>query len=417
MKPAFRTPPEITAIARKLHDAGFQALLVGGSVRDQLLGRPAKDFDLATDASPEQVARIFPGTRATTRFGTALVPGGPNGAIVEITTFRTEAGYADFRRPDRVEFTGSIEEDLARRDFTVNAIAFDPLRDELIDPFGGQVDIAKRQLRAVGVARERFAEDALRLLRAVRFVAQLDFTIEQQTAHAIRASAGLLRHLALERSGQELARLLEAGSVDRGLDQIERLDLVAGVLPELGRSEFAHGRATLSRLAAKPDLALSLAALLHHANQEPERSARMAEERALAFGYGQETATQVRSAIVAATFDWHPGWSEAELAGRLRDHEQAQFKVSLTLRLACEKAAGRRTAVGLDRAAEALYQSGLPLRLTDMAIGGDELISAGVRPGPQLGQLLRQLQQAAIERRVANEPAALLAYARQLLAG
>ena len=199
-------PPHAAACCRRLWEAGYEAYPVGGCVRDLLLGRTPPDWDVTTSALPEQVMALFPGAVPTgLRHGTVTLPtrGGP----VEVTTFRTEGGYADGRHPDAVSFRATLREDLARRDFTVNAMALD--RDgTVIDPFGGRADLAARLLRCVGDPALRFREDALRMFRAVRFSAQLDFALCDDLPPAIRANAGRASALSAERVHGELEAIL-----------------------------------------------------------------------------------------------------------------------------------------------------------------------------------------------------------------
>ncbi|WP_051344219.1 CCA tRNA nucleotidyltransferase [Alicyclobacillus herbarius] len=210
MKPSPRIPAppdDVAAVMQTLCSHGYQAYLVGGCVRDGLRGLPIHDYDVATEALPEQVLSLFPRTFATgLRHGTVTVV--TEHRSVEVTTFRVESVYSDGRRPDKVEFTHSLEQDLARRDFTVNAMAAD-LEGHLIDPFGGWSDLVEQRLRAVGNPEQRFAEDGLRILRALRFVSQLAFTIEPRTAHAMHMQAERLRSVSGERIGQEMKRIAE----------------------------------------------------------------------------------------------------------------------------------------------------------------------------------------------------------------
>jgi tRNA nucleotidyltransferase (CCA-adding enzyme) len=193
-------------VLRTLEEAGYAAYFVGGYVRDRLLDRPVHDLDIATSARPEQVMALFPRTIPTgLAHGTVTVL--EQGIPLEVTTFRTESGYKDHRRPDTVEFVANIEEDLARRDFTVNAMALD-LRDNVIDPFGGQHDLSKRIIRAVGNPDERFGEDALRMLRCLRFASQLGFSIDPATYEAVRKRAADIRYVAVERINVEWNKAL-----------------------------------------------------------------------------------------------------------------------------------------------------------------------------------------------------------------
>ena len=185
----FPIPLEVSRVTADLRSAGYEAYLVGGCVRDLLLGRNPKDWDVTTNAKPEQIQAVFPESFYENDFGTVGVKTGSENnalAIIEVTPYRTETGYSDKRRPDAVAFGDNLEEDLARRDFTINAIALDDSKGHFIDPFKGQEDVESKVLRTVGVATDRFEEDALRLMRAVRLVAELEFALDADTAAAIQ---------------------------------------------------------------------------------------------------------------------------------------------------------------------------------------------------------------------------------------
>ncbi len=204
-------PREITLITEGLRLKGFEAYLVGGCVRDLLLNKKPKDWDVTTNAKPEEIQAIFTDSFYENDYGTVgIKTGGEDAtlAIVEVTPYRKESGYSDKRRPDKVEFGVSLEDDLARRDFTVNAIAYDESKGHLVDPFKGQKDIKDKVLRAVGNASDRFSEDALRMMRAVRLVAELEFAIDSETAAAIKENSKHLGHVSRERVRDELIRIL-----------------------------------------------------------------------------------------------------------------------------------------------------------------------------------------------------------------
>lgn len=233
-----KIPQEVAELAAELAKAGFQAYLVGGCVRDLLLKREPKDWDIATDATPKETQKLFPESVYENEFGTVGVKTGsedPKLKIVEITTFRTESGYSDKRHPDEVRFAKTIEEDLARRDFTMNAIAMD-MAGEMVDPYSGAKDIKSGVIRTVGEPEERFGEDALRLMRAVRFaaeLAELDFKIETTTKKAIHKLAPLLKDIAAERVRDELLKIISAPRAADGILLLEETDLLQYILPEL----------------------------------------------------------------------------------------------------------------------------------------------------------------------------------------
>lgn len=225
-------PPAARSVLRTLHDAGHAAYFVGGCVRDRLLGRPVSDWDIATDAEPEAVMALFPKAIPTgLRHGTVTVV--VDHLPVEVTTFRVEAEYSDGRRPDAVFFTRELEPDLARRDFTINAIAWDPDQGEIVDPFGGRADLAARVLRAVGDPRERFAEDGLRAMRAIRFASTLDLEIDPATWQAIPATLDTFRRVSVERIQVELAKILAGPRPGWGMERLDAAGLLAEFLPEV----------------------------------------------------------------------------------------------------------------------------------------------------------------------------------------
>ncbi len=230
------TPPEVEHIASKLRGATFQAYLVGGCVRDLLLGRPPKDWDIATDATPEEIQKLFPESVYENTFGTVGVKTDaedPMVKVVEVTTFRLEGRYTDKRHPDEVRFAKTIGEDLSRRDFTVNAIALELPGGAIVDPYGGQDDIKAKLIRTVGDPKARFSEDALRLMRAVRLSAELGFEIDAATAKAVGTEAKLLEVIAPERIRDEFQKLIMSDGAAEGVRLLERLGLLRFILPEL----------------------------------------------------------------------------------------------------------------------------------------------------------------------------------------
>ncbi|MBI5079534.1 HD domain-containing protein, partial [Candidatus Wolfebacteria bacterium] len=287
---SFNIPKEIFNIAEKLRETDFKAYLVGGCVRDLLIGREPKDWDVATNAKPEEIQIIFPDSVYENKFGTVGVKTGSEDErlkIVEITTFRLEGKYTDKRHPDEIKFAETIEEDLARRDFTINAVALKcdpklrihpnaPNKYELVDPFNGQADIKNKIIRAVGEPEKRFNEDALRLMRAVRFTVQLNFTIDEKTAEAIKKTAGLLEMIAKERIRDELEKILMTENAVSGIQMLEDFNLLRHIMPELregigiGQNKhhiytvWEHNLRALDYAAKKNySLEIRMAALLH----------------------------------------------------------------------------------------------------------------------------------------------------------
>ncbi|MFZ9972532.1 MAG: CCA tRNA nucleotidyltransferase, partial [Candidatus Limnocylindrus sp.] len=239
-------PEDVATLMRRIHAHGFAVYVVGGAVRDVLAGRTPTDWDLATDATPDQLRAAFPDAQYENRFGTVGIP--TAAGVREVTTFRTDGPSSDARRPDAVDFIATIEGDLARRDFTINAMAFGLARGEVgdpvsagafADPHGGLGDLTARILRAVGDPSERFKEDALRALRAARFAARFGLTIEPSTADAIRAASALTGTLSGERIGAEIEGILAAGRAEIGLAALHDLGVMRVIAPALD-AQWSH---------------------------------------------------------------------------------------------------------------------------------------------------------------------------------
>jgi putative nucleotidyltransferase with HDIG domain len=284
---ALKIPLEVEALVASLEKSGFEAFLIGGCVRDLLLGKEPKDWDITTNATPEKIQDIFPESFYENEFGTVGVKTDAEDetlAVVEITPYRLESEYKDARRPESVTWAASLEEDLARRDFTINAIAYSASRDELVDPHGGQDDLMRKSITAVGDAKERFAEDALRMLRAVRLSAELDFTIEAETTAAIAAHAGTLQHISRERVRDEFVRIVKSKAPMQALFVAQKLGLLKHIVPELEEGigcnqnqahsfdVFEHSIRSLQHAADKVyPFEVRVAALLHDVGKPASR--------------------------------------------------------------------------------------------------------------------------------------------------
>ncbi|OGG37729.1 hypothetical protein A2110_01555 [Candidatus Jorgensenbacteria bacterium GWA1_54_12] len=281
---AYSLPQEVREIVEGLHREGYGAYPVGGCVRDLVIGRAPKDWDVTTDATPEEVQKIFPESVYENEFGTVGVKTGSDDAtltIVEVTTFRKEGRYSDKRHPDEVTFAKTIDDDLSRRDFTVNALALNVAEEqEVIDPYGGRRDLKNKVIRAVGNPAERFKEDALRLVRAPRLVTELGIAegwhIEDKTYAAIREHASLLREIAVERVRDELVRLMLGQDAAQGLRLLEELGLLQYIMPEVREgigidqakhhtfTVWEHGIRSLQYAAERGfSLTVRMSALLH----------------------------------------------------------------------------------------------------------------------------------------------------------
>ncbi len=273
-------PKEVQYVSDTLHKAGFEAYLIGGCVRDILIGKTPKDWDITTDAHPEEIEGLFPETYCNNDYGTVGVviddTEDPTLKVIEVTPYRSESGYSDARRPDSVTFGVSLEEDLQRRDFTVNAIAFSIRDEKITDLFDGVSDIAKKRLKTVGEPDERFGEDALRMMRAVRLAAELNFAIESETLQSITRNAHNLSRISSERIAEEFIRIINSATPMQGIVLLERLGLIEHIIPEItegigcqqgGAHAFDVYEHILRTLQAAADKGFStelrLAALLH----------------------------------------------------------------------------------------------------------------------------------------------------------
>lgn len=450
MTAPFAVPERVMPVLDRLWSSGHAAYLVGGAVRDLLRGRPSRGeaiADVATDARPERLLELFPEGRYENRFGTVALPG-----VAEVTTFRRDHRYSDHRRPDAVTFTDDLLEDLGRRDFTVNAIAWGrpgdrpgerPPEPALVDPTGGLDDLAAGRLRAVGQARERFDEDALRLLRAARFVAQLGFELEPATREAMVAQAPVAAHVSRERVGQEITRLLETEKPSRGLQAMEETGLLEVLLPELDAQRrvpqnkalaadlWEHTLATVDAAAAlaprERRLRLVLAALLHDVGKPATLPAAFRGHDAVGAGLaaavldrlavGRRDAAPIVRLVAEHMFGYRPEWSDAAVRRFLRAVGPDLVEDLFLLRRADNLGSGLpETSSELDelvRRVREQLELGVPLRARDLAVDGHDLQEElGLPPGPRIGRLLERLLDSVIADPRRNERGRLLADAR-----
>jgi tRNA nucleotidyltransferase (CCA-adding enzyme) len=432
-----RFPPPVLEILRVLDDAGHRSWIVGGAVRDALLGRArsSSDLDVATPAHPQQVLQLFPKVVPTgIEHGTVTVVAG--GMAVEVTTFRGEGAYLDARRPSSVHFLDDVDEDLSRRDFTVNALAWDPLHREFRDPFGGRDDVRARLLRAVGDPAARFAEDGLRPLRAVRFAAQLGFRLDRATAAAIGPALPSTARVAAERKTEELARLLVAPDVRRGLDLLRRTRLLAvvlGRLADLPRRRLLHAFDVAERIDA--ELPLRIAALLHVmvgagprsragtdvqgvldelrlSRQVRDSAAALALEHGCILDAGR--AAGPRSAAELRRWLSRVGPSRARQVVALRAADARSLAPG-------ERARRERSAVRTFRSRLArVERSRPPLAPRDLAIDGRGravMEVLGVGGGPVVGEAMRHLLDRVLDDPRLNNPSALTSELERWSAG
>jgi tRNA nucleotidyltransferase (CCA-adding enzyme) len=430
-------PDDVLSVCRRLRQAGFEAYLVGGSVRDLLLGRSLGDFDVATSARPEDILRIF-GARFSVptglQHGTVTVLAGEPSRQVEVTTFRGEGAYLDGRHPSVVTFAATLAEDLSRRDFTMNAIAYEPQAGAIIDLHQGQQDIARRLVRTVGDPIQRFSEDGLRPMRAVRQATQLEFEVDASTLIAIPATLDAFRKVSAERVRDELLKLLFAPCPSRGIELMRQTGLLAEVLPELlatlgckqnrfhKHDVYQHSLATLDAVPAEP--ILRLAALLHDVGKPRTQTAQ--PDAPGEFGFfkheyvGAEMVeaiagrlrlsraeTELLVALVAHhMFFYTPDWTDGTVRRFVNRVQAERLGLLFSLREADIASRGR----GEDPECETrelrariarVAAEDAALRVKDLAVNGADVMRVlGVGPGPQVGRVLARLLE-----RVLDDPA------------
>lgn len=446
---AIQLPEAVAGVLATLRKDGGEAVLVGGCVRDLVRGEAPIDWDIATSWPPEAVAERLPGSTWENAFGTVTVihPGGDAG--IEVTTYRVEAGYRDRRRPDTVRWGSSLGEDLARRDFTINAMAWLPDAEggggRLVDPFGGAADLEAGLLRAVGDADERLNEDALRLVRAVRFASRFDLQLDQPTEEAIRRHAPDAAGLSGERFREELTRILGGTAPpSRAFALMERLGLLAVLLPELAAlrgvpqakplagDALDHSLRAADALPAS-DPVLRLAGLLHdlgkattlsegHFLQHEQEGERLAGQVMLRLRAPRSELTRVGRLVLHHMFTYSPDWTDAAVRRFVRRVGADLLPDLFALRAADDVASGvRDPAVGgwgeLRRRTAAVIASD-PLEAKQLAISGDDLVAElGIGPGPIIGRLLAALLEEVIEDPTLNSRDRLLGLARSMASG
>ncbi len=450
-------PDDVRDICRHLRDAGFEGWVVGGRVRDCIMARLSSghrleqegDWDIATNARPEQVQRLFRRVIPTgIEHGTVTVL--VNKVGYEVTTFRAEADYRDGRRPGAVAFLDDVTADLARRDFTVNAIAYDPLTDRIVDPFGGIDDIRAELLRAVGKPSERFAEDGLRVLRAARFAATLHFAIEPATEAAIEPSLDSYRKVSAERIRDEWFKAMKATAPSRAFEVMRAHGMLAITAPELMEAVgceqnrhhvydvWGHTMACMDACPKSP--VLRVAGLLHDVGKPRSRElsdktgdytfynheligARMARPMLERLRFSNSERDHIVGLVRHHLICYSDEWSDAAVRRWLRrvTPELAEDLYSL----------GRADAVGkgqdpesdiaslgrLQQRVEKLLEQGTAVSVRDLAINGGDLISTvGLQPGPIMGEILRELLEEITDSPERNTRETLLARSRELAA-
>jgi poly(A) polymerase len=424
-----------SSICRRLRASGHQAYFVGGCVRDLVLGREPEDFDVATDALPSRVQELFPSSvDVGARFGVILVVEGE--AQVEVATFRSDHGYSDGRHPDRVEYSKSPEEDVRRRDFTINGLMFDPETKEVLDFVGGREDLREGIVRAIGAPEVRFREDKLRMVRAVRFAARFGYIIEPETLNPIRTGAPQILEVSAERLRDELTKVLTEGAAGRGFELLDQTQLLKILLPEVTAMKgvaqppefhpegdvWTHTLLMLQNLAARSSATLAWAVLLHDVGKPPtflsaeqtgdrirfdghaEIGARIAVEICRRLRFSSDDTQQIE-ALIANHLRFKDVF-EMRAATLKRFVRLPRFEEHLQLhRLDCLASHGKLDAYDFVRRfiEETPAEQVRPPRL----VTGEDLKEMGFKPGPLFREILEAVEEAQLDGRLRQRDNAL----------
>ena len=454
---------KIPPVLKKMHEifsrGGFRAYLVGGAVRDMLMGIPPHDYDVATDAKPEDVMRLFHRVIPTgITHGTVTVH--LMGCHIETTTFRTESGYSDGRHPDSVSYAASIEDDLSRRDFTMNAVAVDLSDGKLVDPFSGRIDIKEKLIRAVGNPHERFGEDGLRPVRAIRFAAQLKFRIEKYTYSDIfdEKTLAVVKKISVERFRDEFIKMLTSDEPSIALKMLEETGILALFIPELleGRgclqsdSRGFHDFDVLDHLfyacdgAPKDNLTVRLAALFHDIGKPKTKrvlesngietitfynhertGAEMTKTILTRLRFPAKTVASVSHLVAEHMFHYESAWSDAAVRRFIVRTGTECIDDLFDLRLAdiygmkkepvrMHDSAVGKNLVELKKRIEAVQKENSALSLKDLAVSGDDLAEAGIPRGKEMGHVLKELFDTVLDDPKENTKEKLLAIAQNI---
>ncbi len=440
-------PLEVVKVAQTLEDAGFEAYLVGGCVRDVLIGKTPKDWDITTDAHPDQIEALFPETYCNNDFGTVGVVNEETEdvrlKVVEVTPYRTESGYSDARRPDQVTFGVTLEEDLKRRDFTLNAIAYRYKTDTIVDLFDGIGDIAKKRLKTVGSPDERFGEDALRMMRAIRLCSELNFAIEGETLTSITKNHENLKRISIERIAEEFLKIIDSSVPMQGIVMLERLGMISYIIPEIVDSigceqggihaydVYEHILRTLQAAADKGySRELRLAALFHDIGKPATRRTGGKNKHYTFFGHEVAGARMTKKIlerlkqpretieIVEKLVRWHMFFSDPELITLSAVRRtivrigQEHIEDLLNLRVCDRIGTGRPKEQPFRfRKYKAMVDEALrdPISVKMLKINGDIIMDkTGEKPGKKLGYILCTLLEEVLDNPGKNEETYLL---------
>jgi tRNA nucleotidyltransferase (CCA-adding enzyme) len=450
-------PKGAEKIIGKLQKNGFEIYIAGGAVRDILLGKMVYDWDFTTNATPDEMLKTLKDMDPyyTNDFGTVGVPNEEEGERpYEITTFRTEYGYSDTRRPDKVEWGKSLEEDLERRDFTINAMALQPPKKKtedfkLIDPYKGQEDLKKKVIRAVRDPNERFSEDALRMMRAVRIAAELGLTIEKKTLEAIKANTALINKISKERVRDELLKTLASPFPYEGMVIFRNVGLMQEILPELektfgveqkspGRHHIydvgTHSMLSLKHVAEKnEDPIVRLATLIHDIGKPQTYkkqkngvitfyshevvSAKIAKRIAERLRFSKKQADKLYKLVRYHQFTVNEEQTDSALRRFIRKVGLENVPDMLDLRVGDRLGGGaRETSWRLEEFKKRLVEvQKQPFTVHDLKISGNDVMKElGIKPGPKVGEILQKLYDDVVEKKIPNKKKALLARLKEI---
>lgn len=452
----FQLPEKVKEIINKFQKNRFQVFIVGGGVRDLLMGKKVTDWDFTTDAKPEEILKLFPEGFYDNKFGTVGIPAkntsevGSDSSevnVFEITTMRKEGVYQDFRHPVEVSWTNNIEEDLARRDFTINAIAMHS-DGKLVDPFDGQTDINKKLIRAVGDPNKRFEEDALRLIRAIRIATQLGFEIEEETFKAIKQNAKLIKNIASERIRDELFKLLAAGHPETGVEKLREAGILQIILPELEKCFglqqegpkhdriYDIGEHSLQSLKFCPssDPLVRLATLLHDIGK-PDTVAVSADKNVTFYNHdlvGGKLILQIAKRFnlskkqtdkLYMLVRWHmftldEKQTDSAIRRFIKNVGVENIEDMLAVRVADRLGGGTVNAVSwrMEKFKERIKQVlKKPFSVADLKINGNDVMKElNIKPGPKVGKILEKLFQEVLEDNSKNKREYLLKRAKEI---
>lgn len=443
----FKLPKEIEKIFEKFKENNFQIYLVGGAVRDYLLGKETKNFDFTTNATPEEILRLFPQGYYNNQYGTVSVPILLNEekTIIEITPFRKEADYQDFRHPQKIEWAAKLEEDLSRRDFTINAMAFDG--EKIIDIFGGKNDLENKLIKAVGDPDKRFGEDALRMLRAVRFASELGFLIEEKTRDSIKKNAHLILKISWERIRDEFLRILKSDYPAEGVLFLRNTGLLKYVLPELDACfsvpqkspkrhhiydvgthlvmslKYCQSKDEITRFATlihdigkaktfKKDEKTGLITFFNH----EVAGTKIAQEIAQRFRLSNKQKEKLVKLVQYHQFSVSEIQTDKAIRRFIRNIGKEYLEDIIQLRFADRLGSGAKK----DSWRFKLFRKRLdevqkePFKITDLEIDGyDVMEHLKIKPGPKVGKILKEIFNLVIEGKLKNEKKELFEYLKR----